>query len=99
MKEKIYEYRTDSLGFSVSYPEYMIQMFPESSANQVFHATEEFRRGLQISVTDMHPNIELEDTKKLFANSFRESGNDIQIISDKAVTLEGGVIGNEAGDE
>jgi len=95
VKEKIYEYRTDSLVFSVSYPGYMIQMFPESSANQVFHATEEFRRGLQISVTDIHPNIELEDIKKLFTDSFRESGNDIQIISDKAITLEGGVIGNE----
>jgi len=95
VKEKTYEYRTDSLAFSVSYPEYMIQMFPESFANQVFHATEEFRRGLQVFVTDIQPNIRLEDTIKLITDLFRESGNNIQIVSDKAITLEGGIIGIE----
>ncbi|MFX1590983.1 MAG: SDR family NAD(P)-dependent oxidoreductase [Promethearchaeota archaeon] len=95
VKEKVYEYRTDSLAFSVSYPDYLIKMLPKTHENQVFHATEELRRGVEVYVIDIEPEFRLEDATTSMMDLFRYSGNDIQIISDEEITLEGGLIGRE----
>jgi hypothetical protein len=95
VNEIVYEYRIDSLAFSLSYPDYLVKMFTKTHESQVFHATEELRRGVEVYVIDIEPEFRLENATTSIMDLFRYSGNNIQIISEEAITLEGGVIGNE----
>jgi hypothetical protein len=70
-------------------------MFTKTHESQVFHATEELRRGVEVYVIDIEPEFRLENATTSIMDLFRYSGNNIQIISEEAITLEGGVIGNE----
>ena len=94
-KENIYEYKSDTLSFSISYPDHLVQLLPIPNTNQVFHATKEFRQTVEVHVSDIEPSIRLEDTSKMLSDVFKTIGKEIKIISVKQRTLEDGTISNE----
>ena len=50
--EKVYEYSSESITFSVSYPDYLLELLPIPNTTQVFLATEEFCKDLQVNVSE-----------------------------------------------
>jgi len=95
-KENTYEYKTDSLAFSISYPDYLIQIKPPPNTPQVFAASREFLQDLHVFVSDVPPNLRLEDTSQTFAGFLNPFGKEIKIVSDKEITLEDGTVAQEA---
>ncbi len=94
--KELYEYKTDSLTFSISYPSYLIQINPPPNIPQVFAASREFLQNLHVFVADIPPNLRLEDTSQTFANLLIPFGKDIKIVSDKQITLQDGTVAQEA---
>ncbi|MFX1500675.1 MAG: SDR family NAD(P)-dependent oxidoreductase [Promethearchaeota archaeon] len=94
-KEKTYEYNSDTLSFSISYPDRLVQLIPTPNINQVFHASNEFFQDLEIFVSEIEPSLYLEETTKIVSDTLRNIGNEINIISDKQITLQDGIISNE----
>ena len=96
LKEISYEYNKESLSFSITYPDYLVQINPPPNTPQVFAASREFLQDLHIFVTEVDPNLRLEDTSQAFANLLNPFGKDIKIVSDKQVTLKDGTVAREA---
>lgn len=94
-KENIYEYKSDTLSFSISYPDRLVQLLPIPNTNQVFHATEEFRQDVEVHVSDIEPSMRLEDTSKMLSDILKTIAKEIKIISESSRTLEDGTISNE----
>ncbi len=90
IKEKVYEYSSDLITFSISYPDYLVEMLPIPNTTQVFLATEEFCKDLLVHVSEIDSNMRLEDTGQIIATILTEAGKEITILSDKQITLEDG---------
>ncbi|MHA1915071.1 MAG: SDR family NAD(P)-dependent oxidoreductase [Promethearchaeota archaeon] len=95
-KENSYEYKNESLVFSISYPDHLIQIKPPPNTPQVFAASREFLQDLHVSVADIPPNLRLEDTSQAFANLLIPFGKEVKIVSDKQITLQDGTVAQEA---
>ena len=94
-KENIYEYNSDTLSFSIFYPDRLVQLLPIPNTSQVFHASKEFFQDVEVYVSEIEPSIRLEDTTKILSDILKNIGNEIKIILDKQITLEDGTISNE----
>jgi hypothetical protein len=94
-KENIYEYKSDTLSFSISYPDRLVQLIPVPNTNQVFHATKEFRQDVEVYVSEIEPSMQLEDSTKNISDVLKTIGDEIKIISDKQRALEDGTISRE----
>jgi NAD(P)-dependent dehydrogenase (short-subunit alcohol dehydrogenase family) len=90
IKEKVYEYSSESITFSISYPDYLLELLPIPNTTLVFLATEEFSKDLHVHLSEIDVNMRLEDTSKKIVTILEELGNEITIISDKRITLEDG---------
>ncbi|MFX0075388.1 MAG: SDR family NAD(P)-dependent oxidoreductase [Candidatus Hermodarchaeota archaeon] len=90
IEERIFQYNSDSLAFSISYPDYLIELLPLPNTTQVFLATENYYKDLQVHVTEIDSNIHLEDIGKYLVTILKEVGNEISILSEKLITLEDG---------
>ncbi|MFX1376400.1 MAG: SDR family NAD(P)-dependent oxidoreductase [Promethearchaeota archaeon] len=94
-KEKIYEYKSDNLSFSISYPDRLVQLLPTPKTSQVFYASKELFQDVEIHVSEIEPLIRLEDTTEILSDILKKVGNEIKIIFDRQITLEDGTISNE----
>ncbi len=94
-KENIYEYNSETLSFSISYPDRLVQLLPIPNTSQVFHASKEFFQDVEVNISKIEPSIRLEDTTKILSDILKNIGNEIKIILDKQITLEDGTISNE----
>ncbi|MHA2006422.1 MAG: SDR family NAD(P)-dependent oxidoreductase [Promethearchaeota archaeon] len=95
-KEIKYEYKTDTLSFSISYPDRLTTFLPSPNTSQVFIATEEMRQTIEVHVSEIEASTQLKDTTKIIADNLRSIGNEINIISSKQITLDDGTISCEA---
>ncbi|MFW9821422.1 MAG: SDR family NAD(P)-dependent oxidoreductase [Candidatus Thorarchaeota archaeon] len=93
--EKKYEYNSDVLSFSISYPNYFVDLLPTPNTSQVFLAAQEFRQTLEIYVSDIDNSVKPENIAEFIANNLKLIGTDIKIISDKEMTLEDGTPSHE----
>ncbi len=95
IKDNFYEYNSESLAFSISYPDYLVQVNPIPNTSQMFAASKDNFKNLHISVSEIDPSIRLEDTTKAIVSVLKKSAKNIKIISDKQITLSDGNIARE----
>jgi hypothetical protein len=95
LKENSYEYKSETLNFSISYPDYFVQIIPEPNTPIVFSASNQFIQNLQVTVSEIEPNLRLEDTTQTIANILKNYGKDVKIISDIQITLTDGTVARE----
>ncbi|MHA2006671.1 MAG: SDR family NAD(P)-dependent oxidoreductase [Promethearchaeota archaeon] len=95
-KMNSYEYKSEMLNFSISYPDYLIPINPDPLLPfLVFSASKEFLINLQVNVSEIVPNQRLEDMTQALANILKNYGSDVKITSDKQITLPDGTIARE----
>ncbi|MFX1259477.1 MAG: SDR family NAD(P)-dependent oxidoreductase [Promethearchaeota archaeon] len=94
-KEKIYNYNSNTLSFSISYPDYFTQLIPKPNSNQVFHASKEVFQDVEIYVFEIEPLLRLEETTKILFDILKKFGNEINVVFERQMTLKDGTISNE----
>ncbi|MFX1317146.1 MAG: hypothetical protein ACFE9T_14895, partial [Promethearchaeota archaeon] len=93
---KTYNYDKDSISFSISYPDYLIEINPPLiSKKQVFAAIDGSFQNLEVHVSRIPKNMRLEDATEGVANILKNYGNSIKIVSNKQIRLKDGTSANE----
>ncbi|MFX1499670.1 MAG: SDR family NAD(P)-dependent oxidoreductase [Promethearchaeota archaeon] len=96
IKENHFKYNSESFVFSISYPDYLVQINPDPNTSQVFLATSiDLLKSLTVSVSEMDPAMRLEDSMKAIVDFLKSLGKNIKIISDKQITLSDGNVARE----
>lgn len=87
-------YRNDSPGFSVTYPDYFIELQPSSISKALFVASYA-DINLEIYVSKISPNRRLEQLTKKIVRSLEFMTKGIEIISDEPTNLRDGTPAHE----
>ena len=93
--EESYQFKDETLDFSISYPKRLKKINPAPNTNQVFAASHDFLQDLQLSVSEIEPEIVLENTIQTVAKVLEGFGNNVKIIIDRQITLNDGTIARE----
>ncbi|MFX1409489.1 MAG: SDR family NAD(P)-dependent oxidoreductase [Promethearchaeota archaeon] len=93
---KTYNYDKEHISFSISYPDYLIEINPPLiSRKQVFAATDGSFQDLEVHVSRIPKNMRLEDATEGIADILKNFGNNIKIVSNKQIKLKDGTSANE----